>query len=414
MNIFKVSFYSALSQGTSILVGIVAVKILAVKIGPEGVALQSQFLNSTLFFYILSTGAVNTGALKYLSEYFEDKAKQLLVIRTSLTITIICSVIFGSLLVLFAAPLAERALMNNSFKGAYLLYGLFLPITALNFIMTSILNGLREIKFFTSVNIFTSITNLIFLILFSTYYNLYGILIYVNFANIVIFIIHLIFLKKYKWFAFSELKPMFDPDLLKKLFKFSLMSIFAACIAPIAQIIIRNKLINEYGLFRAGEWQTVVRVSDFYLNFVISVLSVYLLPKLSSLSDTALIKKEILKTAKLVYPVVILLAFGIWLSRDLIIQILLTEKFRGIKELFNFQLLGDVFKIGGWGLSMILWSKAQTKRYLLVDSISLLIYLGVSILCINYFGVIGATIGFCISYLIYMLTMIGVNRKYLI
>ena len=413
MNIFKVSFYSALSQATSILVGIVAVKILAVKIGPEGVALQSQFLNSTIFFYILSTGAINTGALKYLSEYFEDKAKQLAVIRTSLTITVICSLLFGSLLAIFSAPLAEKALMDQSFKGAYLLYGLFLPVTALNFIMTSILNGLREIKFFTTVNIITSVTNLIFLIFFATHYNLYGILIYVNFANIVVFVVHVIFLKKYKWFAFSELKPLFDKDLLKKLFKFSLMSIFAACIAPLAQIIIRNKLINEFGLFRAGEWQTVVRVSDFYLSFVTSVLSVYLLPKLSSLSDTVLIKKEILKTAKLVFPIVILLGFAIWLSRDLIIQILLTDKFRGIKELFNFQLLGDVFKIGGWGLAMLLWAKAQTKKYLLVDSISLLIYLGVSLLCIDYFGVMGATIGFCISYFIYLLTMIAVNRKYL-
>ena len=77
MNIFKVSFYSAISQATSIIVGLVAVKILAVKIGPEGVALQSQFLNSIIFFAILSTGAINTGIIKYLSEYFEDKQKQL-------------------------------------------------------------------------------------------------------------------------------------------------------------------------------------------------------------------------------------------------------------------------------------------------------------------------------------------------
>jgi len=413
MNIIKVSFYTAVSQATSILVGLVAVKIVAAQIGPEGVALQSQFLNSTIFFYILSTGAINSGTIKYLSEYFTDKQKQLKVIRVSLTISIVCSVIFGIASLALSNLLAKKALFDPSLSSAYLLYGLFLPITALNFILSSILNGLREIKYLTIINVVTSIINLIFLILFSNSFQLYGILIYANFSNVIIFILHLFLISKYKWFYFSELKPLVDKDLVLKLFSFSLMAIFAAFIGPLTQIIIRNRLIDNFGLTKAGEWQTVMRISDFYLSFLTGVLSVYLLPKLSSLSETRLIKSELLKTAKLVFPTVILLTLAIWLCRDLIIKILLTNKFIGIRELFNFQLLGDVFKIGGWGLSMVLWAKAQTKMYLIVDSVSLLIYLGVTLVCINYFATIGATIGFCISYFIYFITMIILNKKYL-
>lgn len=413
MNLFKVSFYSALSQATSILVGIVAVKILAVQIGPEGVALQSQFLNSIIFFYILSTGAINTGTIKYLSEHFDDKAKQLQIMRVSLTICLICSVFFGLILAAFARPLATSALLNEDYKGAYIFYAFFLPVTALNFMFSSILNGLRLIPYLTIVNIFTSIINLILLILFSMSLKLYGILIYANFANAIIIFVHIYFLNKYKWFSLFRLKPLFIKEWAARLFSFSLMAIFAACVAPVAQIIIRNKLISEFGLAQAGEWQTVVRISDFYLSFLTGVLSVYLLPKLSSLSADKLIKAEVLKTAKLVMPLVVLLTLGIWFSRDLIIKILLTEKFSGIKELFNFQLIGDVFKMGGVGLSMILWAKARTKTYLVVDSLTLLLYLGVTIFCINYFGTIGATIGFAISYLIYFVIMMVINRRYI-
>lgn len=413
MNIFKVSFYSAISQATSIMVGLAAVKILAVQIGPEGVALQSQFLNSTIFFYILSTGAINTGVIKYLSEYFSDKKKQLEVIRVALTISVICSVIFGLALLSFSNILARKALMDASFSSAYLLYGFFLPVAAVNFILSSILNGLHEIKKLNIINVITSLVNLVFLILFSNSFHLYGILIYANFANIIILAIHLIVLKKYKWFSFSELKPLLKKELVLKLFSFSLMSIFAAFVGPLAQIVIRNKLIADYGLTHAGEWQTVMRISDFYLSFLTGVLSIYLLPKLSSLSETKQIKSELLKTAKLVFPTVIILTLGIWLCRDLIIKILLTSKFAGIRELFNFQLLGDVFKIGGWGLAMVLWAKAQTKMYLIVDSMSLLVYLGVTLVCIHYFQTMGATIGFCISYFIYFITMIILNKKYL-
>ena len=108
MNIFKVSFFTSISQATTIIAGLVAVKILAVQIGPEGVALQSQFLNSTIFFYMLSTGAINYGTIKYLSEYFNDKEKQLTVIRVTLTISVICSVIFGLVLMGFSTVLAKK------------------------------------------------------------------------------------------------------------------------------------------------------------------------------------------------------------------------------------------------------------------------------------------------------------------
>ena len=413
MNIFKVGFYSAISQSTSILVGLLAVKIIAVQIGPEGVAIQSQFLNSIVFFYILSTGAINSGTIKYLSEYFQDKQRQLRVIRVSLTICIICSIICGVSLLLLSGILAQKALLNPSFNRAYLLYGLFLPLISFNFIFSSILNGLQKIKYLTIANVVTSIVNLVFLIWFSNSYQLFGILIYANFTNLVIFILHLFFIGKYKWFSFKELKPLFDRELVLKLFGFSLMAIFAACIAPLSQIIIRNKLIFDFGLTQAGEWQTIMRFSDFYLSFLTGILSIYLMPKISSLIETRDIKAELLKTAKIVFPIIIFLTFAIWVSRDLIIKILLTDKFAGIRDLFTFQLLGDVFKIGGWGLSMVLWAKAQTKVYLVVDSISLLIYIGVTLFCINYFATIGATIGFCISYFLYFITMIVINKKYL-
>ncbi len=413
MNIFKVSFFTAISQATSLLVGLIAVKILAVEIGPEGVALQSQFLNSVIFFYVLSTGAINTGTIKYLSQYFDDKDSQLKVIRASLTITVICSIFFGICLLAGSNILANRALLDDSYSAVYLLYGLFLPITAMNFILTSILNGLGQIKYLTIANVITSVVNLLFLFFFAKSLGLYGILIYANFSSIIIFIIHLVLVKKYKWFRLQELKPYFDKDLMAKLLGFSLMSIFAAFIAPFSQLVIRNKLIADFGLAKAGEWQTVMRISDFYLAFIMGILSVYLLPKLSSLKDDGLIRAEIIKVGKLVLPTVIMLTFIIWLSRDLIINLLLTEKFKGTKELFNFQLLGDIFKIGGWMLSMILWAKAKTKLYLITDIIALIIFIVITLVCINLFDTIGATYGFCISYFIYLLMMIGLNRKYL-
>lgn len=413
MNIFKTSFYTAISQAINIIVGLLAVKILAARIGPEGVALQGQYLNSITIISIFATGSITIGIIKYLAEYTNNKEFQLRVIRTGLSITMACCVIMGIVSVLLAKQLSLQAFKTTEFTSVYWLFGLFLPLTALNGLFNAILNGIKKIPYLTFANISFSILNLITLIFLSHYFGIYGVLIAANFVNALVFIIHLILLNKYKWFSYQSLKPVWDKEISIKLFKFSMMSLMAGFIAPLAQIFVRDKLIKDFGLNAAGQWQTVSRISDFYLGFVVAVLSVYYLPKLSELKDVAEIKKEIYSTFKLVIPVVIISAFSIWLGRDIIIKYLLTDKFLATRELFHFQLIGDVFKIIGWMLSYILWAKAMTRKYLIIDGLSLLQYIVVCTICINYFGVIGATIGFCISYVIYFITMAIINRKYL-
>ena len=104
---------------------------------------------------------------------------------------------------------------------------------------------------------------------------------------------------------------------------------------------------------------------------------------------------------------------GIWLGRDLIIKYLLTPAFIPARNLFHFQLLGDIFKVGGWMLSNILWAKAMTRKYLLIDGTTMVFYALISSLCIQQYGVIGATMGFFITYVLYFIVMAIANRKYL-
>ena len=413
MDIIKTSIYSGISQAVNIIAGLLAVNIIAGRIGPEGVALQGQYLNSITIISIFATGSITIGVIKYLAEYHDDKALQLRVIRTGLAITILCCLVTAAACILFSKPLAVQAFKDPEYNSVYWLFGLFLPLTALNGLFTSILNGLKKIPYLTLINITISVVNVITLLILSKYLGIYGVLIAANFVNLIVFIVHLVLLNKYKWFSIRSLKPSWDKEISIKLFKFSVMSVMAGFIAPLAQLFVRNKLIDTYGLNAAGQWQAVTRISDFYLSFVIAVLSVYYLPKLSELKEISEIRREIYSTLKLVLPVVILLAFSIWLTRDLIIRFLLTDKFLATRNLFHFQLIGDVFKIVGWMLSYILWAKAMTRKYLIIDGFSFVMYILISIACINYFGIIGATIGFCITYIIYFITMAIANRKYL-
>ena len=93
MNLFKTSIYSGISQATSVAVGLISVKIVASKIGPEGIALQGQFINSTAILSIISGASIGAGVIKYLAEYKENKDEQLKIIKAAITITAVSCLI---------------------------------------------------------------------------------------------------------------------------------------------------------------------------------------------------------------------------------------------------------------------------------------------------------------------------------
>ncbi len=414
MNLFKTSFYSAISQATTVAVGLISVKIVAAQIGPQGVALQGQFINSTAIMAIFASGAIGAGVIKYLAEYTGDKAQQLKVLRAAFTVTFCTSIVLAFIPVIFSRWFAVNTLKNESYTSAYWIYGLFLPLISFNTLFSFILNGLKKIPGLTFVNIFTSIVNVIFLIFLANQYGVHGVLMAASFVSGLVFLVHLYLFSKYKWFPLKALKPAWDKDIMVKFFKFSTMTLLAGFGMPVAQILIRDRIIAQLGLTDAGYWQTVTRISDFYLSFLVAVLSVYFLPKLAGLKEDSEIKKEIFQTGKYIFPAIIVMALTIWLGKDLIIKYLLTDKFLPVRNLFHYQLLGDIFKVGGWMLSNILWAKALTRKYLMIDGFILVMYVLISFLCIHYFGLIGAPLGFFITYVLYFLIMIGANKKYLV
>ncbi|MEO7119907.1 MAG: O-antigen flippase, partial [Ginsengibacter sp.] len=118
-----------------------------------------------------------------------------------------------------------------------------------------------------------------------------------------------------------------------------------------------------------------------------------------------------LKGYKIVLPVVAVLAFAIWLLKDLIIHLLFTPEFLPMKPLFTYQLLGDFFKIGSWLLGYLMIAKAMVKSYIITEIIFATSYIILSYFFMNHFGIIGATYSFCINYGIYWISMFFIMKN---
>lgn len=80
-------------------------------------------------------------------------------------------------------------------------------------------------------------------------------------------------------------------------------------------------------------------------------------------------------------------------------------------ELFKWQLVGDVIKISAWLLSYIMLAKAMTKEFIITEILFSMLFVIVSLIYINVFGLIGVTYGYATNYIIYFIVMFLIFRK---
>lgn len=166
-------------------------------------------------------------------------------------------------------------------------------------------------------------------------------------------------------------------------------------------IIIREMVEWNLSITDAGLWQAMFSLSDRYLAVITGTMVVYFIPKLSGISETSELVREIRKAFKRIIPVMIFIAGTIWLCRDLIISILLAETFRPMRVLFGFQMMGDVFRISAIILSYIITSKAMFRSGLKADLSFHALLIVCTYFCLKQFGLVGCSYAYAIACLLY-------------
>jgi len=410
VNLIKTSFYTSISTAITFLSGFIVIKVVAVKIGPEGIAFVGQFQNTTAILTLLATGAITMGVIKYLAQHKAEPLKIQKIIHSAFLISFFCSIMISIIVLSSSHYLSKAAFKTTDYWLVYFLFGLFVMLISFNTLFLAILNGLKEIKKYTIVNISASLIGVSFTLLGAFYFGLIGVLISSTASGIVVFLMNIFIFKKLG-ISWKPRISNWDKRVFKMLLAFSVMALVSGFIAPAIQILIRDKIILRFSATEAGYWQAVTKISDYYLGFITSVLAVYYMPRLSEIQDRHELKKEIKSGYKFILPIVGLIAFSIWIFKDLIIHLLFTPAFLPMRPLFAYQLMGDFFKIGSWLLAYLMIAKAMTKTFIITEIFFSLSYVVLSYIFLDKFGIIGATYSFCINYAIYWIVMFVIMKK---
>lgn len=406
MTLIKTSILSGISTLIKVITGFFLNKIIAVYVGPVGLAYIGQFQNFSQFIMSFATGAINQGVVKYTAEYKENFEEKRKLWSTAVLISSTCTVIVSALMIIFNKWLSVNFFKTGDYSSVFLIFAFTLIFFVLNSLLISILNGQGEIVKLTFVNISSSILTLILSGFLSYYSGIYGALISLAIGQSVVFFVTLFFVLKSEWFRIKFFFSRFDKNYLFKLSKYALMATVSAVTVPVSQILVRNYIGEHLSWSNAGYWEGVTRISSIYLMMVTTTLSIYYLPKLSSLKTSNEIRKEIINGYKIILPVVISGAVTVYLLRDFAITILFTKEFAPMTHLFACQLIGDVFKISSWLLAYIMVAKAMTKLYIITEITFSLSYVVLSFLFVKNFGLVGVTYSYMVNYIFYFAVMI--------
>ena len=400
MNFIKTSFLSGLSTGISLLARLISTKIVAVYLGTNGMFLLGQLKDFLRLGNTISSFGIENGIVKYVAEFEEQKENLSNIIGTSFRINII-SAFFVSLVILVFKNQISTFLQIDFDKNFYFFLLVISVISAsIHTCFLSIYNGLNRIKLFVIVNIISNIVSAIILVLFVLKMQIIGAFYALVINQILSLIINIIFYAVYKPFLIQWIFKKYINEYFKKLSGFSIMAIIGPVCLIISSFIVRDYLFDKFGADYAGSWEAMWRISAIYLLFLITTFKFYLIPTFSKLNDIEL-KKEVFKIWKIVVPIIILITTAVYFSKNIIINLLLSNEFILINSIIFFHLIGDIIKINCWVLGNIMISKAKTKSFVFFQIEWSLVFVTLTYIFIEKYGFVGVSISYFVTYIIH-------------
>lgn len=414
MDLKSTTFWSAAYTLIRMLSGIISIKVIAYMIGPAGVAYVGQFQN---FLTITNNGSnlgIGQGTIKYLAEHREEKEEYQKILSTSFIITIASSCLISILILLFHEQLSIYLFHTPKMSFVLIVLALSITLYSSGQILMHALNGFQEIRKLITARILTSLLGLVSTIILVIVAGVEGALLALIISQIIGFSILISYSKTSAWFSKANFLNGWDLNCAKKLGHFSIMTFVSVILLNIRQIYLRDYIIVQLSPEAAGYWQAIWKISELYLSVITFSLSVYYLPKLSSIKEKKALQAEIFKGYKFLIPIVLVLSISIFILRDIIIYVLFTPDFSAVRDLFFYQLIGDVFKIASWILSFLMVAKAMTKTFIITEIIFIGLFGILSLVGVEWYGLIGMTYAFAITYIIYFLTMLVLFKDILL
>jgi O-antigen/teichoic acid export membrane protein len=400
--LYSITFASGVLTLARMVSGVVIAKIIAIYAGPSGLVMIGQVQSLVAVMNGLVTAPGGNGLVRYTAEHHPKGLEACspwwsASLKWGLSLLLPFFLLFG----IFSDNIAQWLFDSSKYSWIVFLILCGLPSSMGSAFVLSTLNGLGYYRRLIGLGFFSVALSTTIMLLLLSANGIEGAILATSVSAGITGAIVIFANWREPWCTLKYWWVDSDYSHLKGVGGYVLMAITTAITMPLTLMAIRKILIEALGWEQAGYWQAVYKISEAYLSVITISLSIYFLPRLSSLSGYQLIKREIEDVAKLIMPVVVAMALSVYFFRDFVIELLFTRAFDPAKELFAVQLTGDVVKILSWFYAYPMISTGSVKWFTATE-----IFFSISLVLLTYYfvdslGLKGAVLAYLFNYCIY-------------
>lgn len=410
--LIKLASLNSLSVGLRIFSGFLTSKFIALYVGAEGLALVGNLRDFVSSAQAFSTLGIYNGIIKYVAEFKKNVKELSKTLSTALLLGGISTLVVSLICFFFAKDLSLIIFkQENNYAFVIQIFAIALPFYALNLFLIAVINGFSKFKTIILFNIFGQLLSALITLFLIWKKNTEGALMAVVIAESVLILVTVLgILKRRSILPLIKIKN-FDTGFIKKFGAYSGMTLFSAIVIPLVAFLIRSYIIDNEGLQDAGLWEAMNRISKYYLLFVTTLISLYILPRFVEIDTKQGFRDEVFNFYKTIIPIFGVGLIIIYFLRNIIIQVLLSEEFNPVTDLFFWQLLGDFVKILSVVIAYQFIAKKMFWHYIITETFSVIILYFSSIYLIDMYGIKGANMAHFVNYILYFVVILVVFNK---
>jgi PST family polysaccharide transporter len=181
------------------------------------------------------------------------------------------------------------------------------------------------------------------------------------------------------------------------------MSFVGTVFLNFIEIELRTLISDRISENEAGVWTAMSSISKIYMQFLVLIFPIYILPNYAKISSLALFKKQVKEIYTTLLPLVFLGMLAVYLCKNQIIEIIYTDAFLSMTPLFKWQLLADFTRFLAVVLAYYFISKNAFGYFILTELISLVFYFIFAKVLISDYGTEGVVVANLLRYFCYLI-----------
>ncbi len=389
-----------------IIAGLLKMKVAAVLIGPAGVGLVGLLTNLMLAVSTFAGLGVGHAGTRQIAQAHARGEPEITEKRRKVlyALTACLGLLGAALLWAFRHSLAIALLSDVAYANqlAWLSMGVALTVAAAG--QNAWLTGLRRVADLARVSIGTGILSTAISVLGLWLWGEHAVMLLVLATPAVAFVLGHVYAARVE--RAKDLAPISLGLITQEwrgMWQLGVSFMAAGLITLLGQLVVRALVQRELGLEASGQFQAAWSIGMTYMGLVLGVLTSDFHPRLASLIHNKQAAVELVNqqsdVALLFCAPMLLLLLG-W--SPWVVQLLYTPEFGLSVEILRWQLLGDVLKVVSLPLGFVLLAAGAGKTYLMIETLGMLVFVGVVWLCLPLVGLKATGLGFALMYVVYL------------